>query len=102
MKKYIKLAIVLGLLILLVQTFGASAQESPEQECPEGSYNIGIEKNGEVICKLNPTGCPYGDSIPLGPECDKFKPVEETVVDSTPQVLADQDQQEDYSDITGK
>lgn len=46
-------------------------------KCPEGSYSIGIGKNGEVLCKLEPTGCPYGDSIPLGPECDKHKPVEE-------------------------
>jgi len=39
--------------------------------CPDGSYNIGETKvDGEVICKLEPTGCPYGDSIPLdSPKC---------------------------------
>jgi hypothetical protein len=52
-------------------------------KCQEGSYSIGTEKNGDEICKLNPTGCPYGDSIPLGPECDKHKPVVESTT-STP------------------
>lgn len=36
--------------------------------CPAGSYSI-----GDGICKQQPTGCAYGDSIPLGPECDKAK-----------------------------
>jgi len=106
MIKYIKLAIVLGLLILLVQTFGASAQEFPV--CPEGSYNIGETKqDGEIICKIEPTGCPYGDSIPLGPECDKQKPVEKiipqvqgTIIEKEPVVQSST--VEDYSDIIGK
>lgn len=39
-------------------------------KCPAGSYYIGLEKNGQPICKLEPTGCPYGDSIPLdSPKC---------------------------------
>lgn len=33
--------------------------------CPDGSYNIGIEKDGNPICKLEPTGCVNGDSVPL-------------------------------------
>lgn len=33
--------------------------------CPPGSYSIGIEKDGVHICKLEPTGCPFGDSVPL-------------------------------------
>lgn len=33
--------------------------------CPAGSYNIGISKDDKPLCKLEPTGCPYGDSIPL-------------------------------------
>jgi hypothetical protein len=38
--------------------------------CPDGSYNIGITKDGSPLCKLEPTGCPYGDSIPLdSPKC---------------------------------
>lgn len=27
-----------------------------------------------VYIPHTPTGCPYGDSIPLGAECDKFAP----------------------------
>lgn len=45
--------------------------------CPAGYDDIGKEENGDAICKLQPTGCPYGDSIPLGPACDKQKPVVE-------------------------
>lgn len=41
--------------------------------CSAGSYEIGREDNGTPICKNEPTGCPYGDSIPLGPDCDKHK-----------------------------
>lgn len=38
--------------------------------CPDGSYNIGITKDGNPLCKLEPTGCPWGDSIPLdSPKC---------------------------------
>ena len=48
-------------------------------KCPPGSYNIGISKDGAAICKLEPTGCPYGDSIPLGPDCDKHAPQPEPV-----------------------
>lgn len=41
------------------------------QSCPAGSYEIGRkDPGGEPICKLEPTGCPYGDSIPLdSPKC---------------------------------
>lgn len=49
-------------------------------KCPAGSYNIGISKDGSAICKLEPTGCPYGDSIPLGADCDKHAPVEPEIV----------------------
>lgn len=44
-------------------------------KCPDGSYEIGTkDETGEAICKLEPTGCPYGDSIPLGADCDKHAP----------------------------
>lgn len=39
--------------------------------CPEGSYEVEGKNPKEPLCRLYPTGCPYGDSIPLGPECDK-------------------------------
>ena len=39
-------------------------------KCPTGSYEIGREHDGAAICHLEPTGCPYGDSIPLdSPKC---------------------------------
>lgn len=33
--------------------------------CPTGSYNIGTKDGVNPICKLEPTGCPFGDSVPL-------------------------------------
>lgn len=60
----------------------AQAEPEPEKEaepqCPEGSYFIGEKVEGQPICKLEPTGCPYGDSIPLGPACDKHAPQNQT------------------------
>lgn len=35
-------------------------------ECPAGQYPI-----GDGTCKAEPTGCPYGDSIPMD-ECEKY------------------------------
>ena len=74
------LAIIVGLLIGLVAAElvkpspqPANAQQSA-QTCPAGSYEID-RRDGQPICKLEPTGCPYGDSIPLGPQCDKHAPV---------------------------
>ncbi len=76
------IAIIVGLLIGLIAAElvkpnpqPANAQQSA-QTCPAGSYLIGYkdDANTQPICKLEPTGCPYGDSIPLGPECDKHAP----------------------------
>lgn len=39
-------------------------------KCPSGSYEIGRNADGSAICHLEPTGCPYGDAIPLdSPKC---------------------------------
>lgn len=48
-------------------------------KCPDDSYEIGRETNGSAICHLQPTGCPYGDSIPLGLDCDKAAPPAEVL-----------------------
>lgn len=63
----------------------ADSDKGEPSTCPKGSYSIGKDKDGvHEICKLEPTGCPYGDSIPLGPECDKFKPAEPKPPTATP------------------
>jgi len=70
-----KKAIIIVIAILLAGfIFGKAYGQEAEQQCPAGSYSIGENKNGDLICKLEPTGCPYGDSIPLGPDCDKHAP----------------------------
>lgn len=54
---------------------GHETQGRCADKCPPGTYKIGVDENtGAAICNNEPTGCPYGDSIPLGPECDKHKP----------------------------
>lgn len=64
---------------------GHETQGRCADKCPPGTYQIGIdERYGSAICKNEPTGCPYGDSIPLGPECDKHKPVKSTVKPAQP------------------
>jgi len=60
--------IILGLVFLLFYTLkvAASGEANP---CPSGSYQIDV-RDGKPLCKLEPTGCPYGDSIPLdSPKC---------------------------------
>lgn len=44
-------------------------------KCPPGTYKIGNvndDGSGAAICKAEPTGCPYGDSIPME-DCAKFE-----------------------------
>jgi hypothetical protein len=54
------------------------------EKCPEGSYLVGYKsKDAGYICKLVPTGCPYGDSIPMD-NCNKFKPAEPKPVKEEP------------------
>lgn len=72
MKKLILIAILILALGFTIKA-GANEPISEPEKCPAGSYEIGYidEDRKEPICKLEPTGCPYGDSIPLGPQCDK-------------------------------
>lgn len=55
------------------QTTPQSAPQQPTVQpapktCPAGTYNIGTIN--EPVCKNEPTGCPYGDSIPVdSPKC---------------------------------
>ena len=70
-----KILIIIGLIVVILFIMGRLTTNAQEvQTCPDGSYDIGASKDDELICKLEPTGCPYGDSIPLGPECDKHAP----------------------------
>ena len=57
------------------QTTPQSAAQQPKttapqpKQCPAGSYRIG-GTDSEPVCKAEPTGCPYGDSIPVdSPKC---------------------------------
>jgi len=45
-----------------------SKPQTAKASCPDGTYNINTE--AEPVCKQQPTGCPYGDSIPVdSPKC---------------------------------
>lgn len=43
-------------------------------KCPNPNDTLqGYDKEtGAAVCRNPPTGCPYGDSVPLGPECDRL------------------------------
>lgn len=62
------LVLVFDLISILVIHGYTHAQVSPDKfraECPIGYYEIDAN-----TCKREPTGCPYGDSIPLdSPKC---------------------------------
>lgn len=58
MKKILFLVFLLGLL-LTPKLLNKSVKPHATQ-CPPGSYSI-----DEHVCKKEPTGCPYGDSLPL-------------------------------------
>lgn len=53
------------------ETAGRCVDKCPNQTDTLLGYD---EETGAAICKLAPTGCPYGDSVPLGAECDKLAP----------------------------
>lgn len=57
-------------------------------KCPNQTDNLlGYDKTtGAAICKQAPTGCPYADSVPLGPECDRLAP--QQAVYNDPQLVA--------------
>lgn len=53
------ITIILAIIALWVVTASAA-----KLECEAGTYDAG------GFCKVEPTGCPYGDSIPLdSPKC---------------------------------
>lgn len=56
--------LILVIVLLLTPAVGSNLI-AHGQSCPAGSYEI-----DQGVCKKEPTGCPYGDSIPLdSPKC---------------------------------
>jgi len=105
-KRKVKIAVMLVLIaaITYCAVSGYQVKIVPERAnaqstatCHEGSYEIGRkEDGGDPICKLEPTGCPYGDSIPLGPDCDKHAPKDPTPPDPDRPYYDGQGNQYDY------
>lgn len=84
--------IIFILVIIIAALYITSANAEPVKTCPAGSYDVGISKTNEPLCKLEPTGCPYGDSIPLDSiKCvapvDEVKPV---VLEIAPQLTIEE------------
>lgn len=77
--------------------------DSPAQlTCPAGSYEIGREKDGNPLCKLEPTGCPYGDSIPLdSPKCAPPENPEQAYAPWQPEQPAAPTQPESKPEVKG-
>lgn len=63
MKKILFILVLILLVIYITANLKVFGQE--ESRCPEGTYDIGISKTDEPLCKIKPTGCPKGDSIPM-------------------------------------
>lgn len=89
-----KLSLPLAIFIILISLTTAmfinrSGKAEEPSVCPAGSYDM-----GDGYCKLEPTGCPYGDSIPME-DCDKFAPPQ-SEKDQTPP-----DPDRDYYDAEG-
>jgi hypothetical protein len=106
MKENIEYFVILVIATLLsIACWIAIVSEYPEQTrtqsavavqaCPEGTYNVGETKTNEPLCKIIPTGCPYGDSIPLD-MCDKFAPKPEPIKEVEPV------QEQEFIDYGGK
>lgn len=89
MKKFIYGLIALVIIFLLWFAYnfpdwivaGPPKEQHNSATCPQ--FVRGYDDNGNPICGYV-TGCPYGDSIPLGPECDKHAPEN---VNQTPEKL---------------
>lgn len=86
-------AILIIILSICAATFIIRVAYAEPMVCPAGTYNIG-EKNSP-LCKKEPTGCPYGDSIPLdSPKC--APPIEQQEVKKSTYVP------ETFTEMTGK
>lgn len=55
------------------ETAGRCADKCPNPTDTLQGYD---KETGAAVCRSAPTGCPYGDSVPLGPDCDKLAPAQ--------------------------
>jgi hypothetical protein len=61
-----------------------SGQDNPKCICRPEAFIQGYDKTtGSVACGLD-TGCPYGDAVPLGMECDKLAPAAAATISNQP------------------
>lgn len=71
----INLVLIIIVSLVFSGLFGVRAEANP---CPPGSYLVDYKAPDRPICKLDPTGCPFGDSIPME-HCSKFDPIAPTM-----------------------
>ena len=76
--------IVTGLIMASVASYLIEPAHANEK-CPDGMYQIGWSKDDpkEIICRMIPTGCPLGDSIPMDLCNEKLKKIEEKTQQAT-------------------
>lgn len=67
------IAIIAGILVAAFIGYSVNADDRvPVTSCPDGTYQIGFDDDSQKpVCKNEPTGCVYGDSIPLSECVDK-------------------------------
>lgn len=62
-KWFNRIAMVITLVLVIIALWVMTASAATT-DCPAGTYDAG------GFCKNEPTGCPYGDSIPMdSPKC---------------------------------
>jgi len=66
------------------ETAGRCADKCPNQTDTLQGYD---KETGAAVCRSAPTGCQYGDSIPMS-ECDKFAP-QQAVYNNTEPTASD-------------
>ena len=71
--------VILGLIMASVASYLIEPAQATDK-CPDGTYKLsdGGEKTGGLVCKKEPTGCPFDENTPLdeckppvGIECNK-------------------------------
>ena len=84
--------VIIGLIMASVASYLIEPAQATES-CPDGTYKLsdGDEKTGGLICKKEPTGCPFDENTPLdeckppvGIECNEDYSHCDTIKDTNP------------------
>ena len=83
-KTAVIVTVIIGLIVASIAAILIEPAHANEK-CPDGMYQIGWSKDDpeEITCRMIPTGCPLGDSIPMDLCNEKLKKIEEKTQQAT-------------------